>query len=78
MERWYQYFLLSLQHALDDAIDLIAKLPTLASAIYRNIYRDGKVCAIDPDKDWSANFAAMLGYDDPMFTGGRDMRHCHW
>lgn len=24
-------------------MDLIAKLPTLAAAIYRNLYRDGKV-----------------------------------
>ncbi len=26
-------------------MDLIAKLPTLASAIYSNLYRDGKVMA---------------------------------
>ena len=50
-------------------MDLIAKLPTLASVIYRNLYRDGKVGAIDPDKDWSANFASMLGYEGKDFTG---------
>ncbi len=66
-----------MQHTLEDAMDLIAKLPTLAAAIYRNIYRDGKVCAIDPDKDWSANFAAMLGYDEPMFTGEFDSCGAH-
>ena len=49
-------------------MDLIAKLPTLASAIYCNVYRDGKIGAIDPAKDWSANFTSMLGYDDPNFT----------
>ena len=49
-------------------MDLIAKLPTLASAIYCNVYRDGKVGAIDPNKDWSANFTSMLGYDNNMFT----------
>ena len=49
-------------------MDLIAKLPTLASLIYRNAYRDGKLVAIDPSKDWSANFTAMLGYDNPRFT----------
>ena len=49
-------------------MDLIAKLPTLASLIYRNAYRDGKLVAINPNKDWSANFTAMLGYDHPQFT----------
>ena len=49
-------------------MDLIAMLPTLASAIYCNVYRDGKVGAIDPEKDWSANFTSMIGYDDPGFT----------
>lgn len=50
-------------------MDLIAKLPTLGSIIYRNTYYDGKVGAIDPKKDWSANFASMLGYTEPQFTG---------
>ena len=57
-------------------MDLIAKLPTLASAIYRNLYRDGKVGAIDPTKDWSANFTSMLGYEDPAFTGERGGADC--
>ena len=54
-------------------MELIAKLPTLAAAIYRNTYHDGKVGAIDPSKDWSANFSSMLGYTDPQFTG---TQHC--
>lgn len=49
-------------------MDLIAKLPTVAAIIYRNLYRDGKVCSIDENKDWSANFATMLGFDNPQFT----------
>ena len=53
---------------MDDAIELIAKLPTVAAYIYRNVFKDGKVSPIDPDKDWSGNLAAMLGFDDPMFT----------
>ncbi|KAL8563962.1 hypothetical protein ACOMHN_025293 [Nucella lapillus] len=53
----------------EDSMDLIAKLPTLAAIIYRNLYRDGKApCAIDTSKDWSYNFTSMLGYDDPDFT----------
>ena len=50
-------------------MDLIAKLPTLGSIIYRNTYYDGVVEAIDPNKDWSANFSSMLGFNDSQFTG---------
>ena len=50
-------------------MDLIAKLPTVAAIIYRNLYRGGSnVCPINVDLDWSANFTAMLGYEDEMFT----------
>lgn len=50
-------------------MDLIAKLPTVAAIIYRNLYRDGtSVTAIDQSKDWSWNFTSMLGYTDPQFT----------
>ena len=59
--------LLPFQATYEDAIDLIAKLPSLASLIYRNIYKDGKVVAVNEDLDWGANFAAMLGYDNPQF-----------
>lgn len=53
----------------EDSMDLIAKLPTIAAIIYRNLYRDGtSVGAIDPNKDWSANFASQLGYENPQFT----------
>lgn len=50
-------------------MNLIAKLPTIAAIIYRNLYRDGtSVGAVDPTKDWSANFARELGYENPQFT----------
>ena len=43
-------------------MNLIAKLPTVAAIIYRNLYRDGtSVGAIDEEKDWSWNFTDMLG-----------------
>lgn len=58
-----------LQYVYEDSMDLIAKLPTVAATIYRNLYRDGSsIGAIDNMKDWSANFASMLGYNDPKFT----------
>lgn len=55
------------QFAYEDAMDLIAKLPTLAAMIYRNLYRDGSIGCIDPTKDWAANYAALLGFDKRPF-----------
>ncbi len=50
-------------------MNLLAKLPTIAAMIYRNVYREGSsIGAINPNKDWSANFTSMLGYDNPEFT----------
>uniref|UniRef100_A0A2C9MDA7 Citrate synthase n=2 Tax=Culex quinquefasciatus TaxID=7176 RepID=A0A2C9MDA7_CULQU len=57
------------EYVYEDSMDLIAKLPVVAATIYRNTYRDGKgIGAIDPKKDWSANFTKMLGYEDEKFT----------
>ncbi|ELU15766.1 hypothetical protein CAPTEDRAFT_148793 [Capitella teleta] len=57
------------EYVYEDSMDLIAKLPTIAAIIYRNLYRDGtSVGAIDDAKDWSHNFTSMLGYEDPEFT----------
>jgi len=56
------------EYVYEDSMDLIAKLPTIAAIIYRNLYRDGTaVGAIDSKKDWSWNFATMLGYDNKQF-----------
>ncbi|OLL24627.1 2-methylcitrate synthase, mitochondrial [Neolecta irregularis DAH-3] len=44
----------------DDSINLLAKLPTIASRIYRNIY-DAKDQGIDQHADWSMNFARGMG-----------------
>jgi citrate synthase len=50
---------------LEDAIQLVAKLPAIGAGVYR--IRFDKGALIDPDKnlDWGANFAHMLGIDDP-------------
>lgn len=57
------------EYAYEDSMSLLAKLPTVAAMIYRNLYREGSsVGVIDSNKDWSANFANMLGYDDPVFV----------
>ena len=49
-------------------MDLIAKLPVIAALIYNNTYRDGTICAIDPNLDWSANFTCMLGFENEKFN----------
>ncbi|PRW60618.1 citrate synthase [Chlorella sorokiniana] len=48
----------------EDSINLIAKLPTIAAAIYRNTYKGGKLIEADPNLDWAANLSHMMGYDD--------------
>ncbi|EDM16810.1 rCG49080 [Rattus norvegicus] len=53
----------------EDCMDLIAKLPCVATKIYRNLYReDTSIEAIVPKLDWSHNFTNMLGFMDPQFT----------
>lgn len=47
----------------EDSMDLIAKLPALAAAIYRTSFGKGPLIAADPGLDWAANFGHMLGFD---------------
>ncbi len=49
---------------LEDALDLLAKMPTLTAGVYRIRYKDGKLIERDPNKDWSANFSHMMGVPD--------------
>eukprot|EP00042_Codosiga_hollandica_P026826 m.129234 g.129234 ORF g.129234 m.129234 type:complete len:475 (-) comp52308_c0_seq1:171-1595(-) len=51
----------------EDAVDLIAKLPTVAASIYRHTYHDGHVAPINPELDWAANFNRMLGFKGDDF-----------
>ena len=57
------------EYVLEDSMRIIAKLPTITAMIYRNLYRDGSsIGAIDPNKDWSANYTSMLGFENDDFT----------
>lgn len=56
------------QYAFEDALDLIAKLPSIAARIYRNVFKDGVVAETDPNLDYGANFVKQLGIDNPEFT----------
>ena len=49
----------------EDCMNLISRLPRVAAYIYRRMYKGGVHIEPDPKLDWGANFAHMLGYDDP-------------
>ena len=49
----------------EDAMNLLAKLPTIAAFIYRLKYRNGDIIAGDPELDFGGNFARMMGIDKP-------------
>jgi len=49
---------------LEDSLQLIAKLPSVAAGIYRIHYRKGEPIASNPQLDWAADFAQMLGIPD--------------
>lgn len=53
--------------ALADALNLTAKLPAIAAYIYNIKYGDGGFVSPDPDLDWAANFAHMIGFDSPEY-----------
>ncbi|KAI3604479.1 citrate synthase [Moniliophthora roreri] len=53
----------------EDSMDLIAKLPNIAGRIYNNVFGQGKLPAIDANKDYSHNLATLLGFgDNPAFV----------
>jgi len=58
------------EHTLEDVLDVVAKLPSLAAIVYRHSYKDGKV-NLDQNAyaglDYSASFNRMLGYDSAAF-----------
>jgi len=49
---------------LEDTLNLTAKLPVIAAFIYRLKYKGGDFIAPDPDLDWGANFAHMMGVEN--------------
>jgi citrate synthase len=51
----------------EDVMNLLAKLPAIASYIYRRTYKDGERISADNKLDWGANFARMMGIDNPEY-----------
>ena len=53
----------------EDTMNLLANLPHVAAYVYRRTYHEGAHIPAGPkDMDWAANFAHMLGYENPEFT----------
>jgi citrate synthase len=50
---------------LEDALDIVAKLPEIAAGVYRMRFGKGARIPFDPSLDWSANYVKMLGLGDP-------------
>ncbi len=51
----------------EDVITLLAGAPRVAAYIYNRKYRDNQQIGPDPNLDWAANFAHMLGFDSDRF-----------
>lgn len=49
----------------EDALNLLAKLPEIASYIYAKLYRDGNRIQSNPNLDMGGNFAWMMGKEKP-------------
>jgi citrate synthase len=49
----------------EDSMNLLAKLPEIAAYIYRMKYKNNKIIKPNPDLDFGANFAHMMGIDHP-------------
>ncbi len=49
----------------EDAMNLLAKLPEIAAYIYSKQYKDGVRIQSNPNLDFGANFAHMMGIDKP-------------
>lgn len=50
---------------LEDALNIIAKLPSIAAYVYRKRFKKGPRIEPADNLDWAANYAYMLGIDDP-------------
>jgi citrate synthase len=59
MEYWDPMF--------EDVMNLLAKLPALASYIYRKSYKNDEHIPADPNLDWGGNFAHMIGIEGDEF-----------
>ncbi len=63
----------------EDGLNLLAKLPAIGAGVYRIKYGKGALINPDPKLSWGANFAHMMGNDDPIFYKAMELYftlHC--
>jgi len=49
----------------EDSLNMLAKLPEIATYIYSKLYRDGKRIQSNPNLDFGGNYAFMMGKEKP-------------
>jgi len=59
---------------LEDALDILARLPAIAAGIYRMRFKDGVLIPSDPSLDWGADYVHMMGLPDAGGTFSKLMR----
>lgn len=59
---------------LEDALNIIARMPAIAAFVYRLRFNKGPRIPSDPALDWSADYVHMLGTPDPSGDFARLMR----
>lgn len=56
------------ESTLEDALDVCARVSRIAAIIFHNCYKDNRnIPNADPELDYAANFAKMLGFNDKTF-----------
>ncbi len=57
--------------ALDDAMRILGTIPAIAAGIYRIKYKKGPIIKSSAKLDWGADYAHMLGIDNPKVKKGQ-------
>lgn len=52
------------RYSLEDSLNLIAKLPSLAAGVYQILFMNGKIIPHDPNLDLAGNLTQMLGINN--------------
>lgn len=68
------------RYTLEDALNIVAKLPAIAAAVYRFRFGKGELIQPDPDMNLTADFVHMLGVENngtEMFNLMRLFLVCH-
>jgi len=62
------------QTTLEDALNILAAIPVIAAGVYRKRFNKGPRIEPDPNADWGANYAHMLGLEDKAGELAKFMR----